>query len=105
MIVWGAKSGVGVQLPAFPEPQHEMIYCDIHIPQHAQRCAVKAPAGKKLFPSVLMGDALGDLPEVGNHNMREAMEYRWVAAWLAGWMDGYLAGQMDGWIEGVQMIK
>jgi hypothetical protein len=59
-----------------------MVYCDIHIPQAAARCAVPAPKGKKLYHAVVMGDALGDLPEVGNHNMREEMEYRWV--WWGG---------------------
>jgi hypothetical protein len=56
----GAPSpGCGVQLPACPEPSHEMAVVNIHIPQAAAKCAVAAPPGKKLLAPVVMGDALG----------------------------------------------
>ncbi|CAI9289781.1 unnamed protein product [Lactuca saligna] len=74
VFLWGANTMMN--LPQFPLPTHEVVGRGV-VPVEFKDCIVGSDVDKstKLEKSILLGDAISDLPEVTNHNGQDEMEY------------------------------
>ena len=74
--IWGAKEGE--VLPGFPMPTHRAVRRNTVMPVELQGCLVKAPADRRLWREVRMGDILQDFPEIANEEKRDEIPYEGV---------------------------
>ncbi|KAI3823341.1 hypothetical protein L1987_04776 [Smallanthus sonchifolius] len=74
VFLWGANTMMN--LPQFPLPTHEVVGRGV-VPVEFKDCIVGSDNDKsyKLEKSILLGDAISDLPEVTNNNGKDEMEY------------------------------
>ncbi|KAI3523188.1 hypothetical protein L1887_01246 [Cichorium endivia] len=74
VFLWGANTMMN--LPQFPLPTHEVVGRGV-VPVEFKDCIVGSDTDKslKLEKSILLGDAISDLPEVTNYNGKDEMEY------------------------------
>ncbi|XP_071731251.1 DNA (cytosine-5)-methyltransferase CMT3-like [Rutidosis leptorrhynchoides] len=74
VFLWGANTMMN--LPQFPLPTHEVIGKGV-VPLEFKECIVGSESDGccKLEKSVLLGDAISDLPEVTNSTNKDEMEY------------------------------
>ncbi|KAK1435027.1 hypothetical protein QVD17_00782 [Tagetes erecta] len=74
VFLWGANTMMN--LPQFPLPTHEVVGRGV-VPVEFKDCIVGSDndMSNKLEKSMLLGDAISDLPEVTNNNGKDEMEY------------------------------
>ncbi|KAL4591802.1 hypothetical protein LXL04_004774 [Taraxacum kok-saghyz] len=74
VFLWGANTMMN--LPQFPLPTHEVVGRGV-VPVEFKDCIVGSDIDNlsKLEKSILLGDAISDLPEVTNYNGKDEMEY------------------------------
>ncbi|CAD7697916.1 unnamed protein product [Ostreobium quekettii] len=79
--LWAAKSGAEA-LPPFPRPVFHSIRrwdvgpCRMDCAVYTEEDNRGGPKGIKLFPPLVVGDALSDLPPVTNYCFADAMDYK-----------------------------
>ena len=71
--IWGAKRGH--TLPGFPMPTHRAVRRNTVMPVELSGCRVRAPADRRLWREVRMGDILQDFPSITNDEKRDEMAY------------------------------
>nr|XP_043607469.1 DNA (cytosine-5)-methyltransferase 1-like isoform X2 [Erigeron canadensis] len=70
VFLWGANTMMS--LPLFPLPTHKVIGKGV-VPVEFKDCVLRCD--DKSYKSVLLGDAISDLPEVTNYNGKDETEY------------------------------
>lgn len=71
--IWGAKQGK--TLPGFPMPTHRAVRRNTVMPVELSGCLVRAPADRRLWREVRMGDILQDFPPITNDEKRDEISY------------------------------
>ncbi|KAM0881579.1 hypothetical protein ACQ4PT_032866 [Festuca glaucescens] len=72
--LWGALPSV--VLPKYPLPTHDVVKRGL-VPRAFMHCliAYKEKEYRQLKKALVLGDAISDLPKVGNHQPNDVMEY------------------------------